>query len=81
MKSYQKLVTVEKTSNLFLSDLPFEKGEQVEVIIISKNKNKDKSIVELKQLFKETQDLHQDNPLSEEEIQSEIDAVRQEECE
>ena len=31
---------------------------------------------ELKQLFKETQELYKDNPITDEEIQAEIDAYR-----
>jgi predicted DNA-binding antitoxin AbrB/MazE fold protein len=81
MKSYQKSIRLENTSNLVLDNLPFKKGEEVEIIIIPKNQNRKKLVAELKQLLKETQALHSEKPLTEAEIQAEIDAVRREECE
>ncbi|MGB5594818.1 MAG: hypothetical protein WBM32_17420 [Crocosphaera sp.] len=81
MKSYQKSIKLETTSNLVLDDLPFQEGEEIEIIIIPKNQQRKELVAELKKLLKETQTLHSENPLTEAEIQAEIDAVRKEKCE
>ncbi len=76
MKSYQKSIKLETTSNLVLDDLLFKEGEEIEIIIISKNQQRQELVAELKNLLKETQALHSKNPLTKAEIQAEIQAVR-----
>ncbi|MDJ0599454.1 MAG: hypothetical protein QNJ37_11505 [Crocosphaera sp.] len=81
MKSYQKSLKLETTSSLVLDDLPFKEGEEIEIIIIPKNQQQQELVTEFKNLLKETQALHSENPLTEAEIKAEIDAARKEECE
>lgn len=76
MKTYQKSIKLEKTANLVLDDLPFQAGEEIEIIIVSKNQQQKELLTELKQLLRETQALHSNHILTEAEIQAEIDAVR-----
>jgi antitoxin ParD1/3/4 len=58
------------------SGLPFKPGQRVEVIILAEDFERETLAEKLRQLFKETQALHQDNPLTDEEIAAEIEAYR-----
>ncbi|WP_198007589.1 hypothetical protein [Dactylococcopsis salina] len=59
-----------------MSNLPFSPGQQVEIIIIAENPPTENLTSRFKKLLKETQALHEESPLSEEDIQTEIDAYR-----
>lgn len=76
MNAYKKYITIEDPNHVVLSDLPFKPGQRVEVIILAENSDRAALAQKLRQLFKETQALHADNPISEDEIAAEIEAYR-----
>lgn len=76
MNAYKKYITIEDPNHVVLSDLPFLPGQRVEVIILTENNEKVVLAQKLRELLKETQALHADNPLTEEEIAAEIEAYR-----
>ncbi len=76
MFAYKKYVTIEDPSKVVLSDLPFQPGQRVEVIILVENNQKAALAQNLRELMKETQALHANNPMTEEEIAAEIEAYR-----
>lgn len=76
MNAYKKYITIEDPSHVVLSDLPFQPGQQVEVIILAENNDRAALAQKLRELLKETQALHGDNPMTDEEIAAEIEAYR-----
>lgn len=76
MNAYKKYITIEDPNHVVLSGLPFQPGQRVEVIILAENNDRAALAQKLRKLFKETQALHADNPMTEEEIAAEIDAYR-----
>ena len=76
MNTYKKYITIEDPNYVVLSDLPFQVGQRVEVIILAQNNERAALAQKLRELLKETQALHADNPLTEEEIVAEIEAYR-----
>lgn len=78
MNAYKKYITIEDPNHMVLSGLPFQPGQRVEVIILAEDRERETLAEKLRQLFKETQALHQDNPLTDEEIAAEIEAYRRE---
>lgn len=78
MNAYKKYIIIEDPKNVILSDLPFQPGQRVEVIILADDSPRLALAQKLRELFKETQALHADNPVTEEEIAAEIEASRRE---
>jgi len=76
MNAYKKYITIQDPNHVVLSDLPFHAGQRVEVIILAENNERAVLAQKLHELLKETQALHADNPLTEEEIAAEIEAYR-----
>lgn len=76
MNAYKRYLTIEDPNHIILSGLPFKPGQRVEVIIIAEGKEREALVSNLQQLFKETQALHQDNPLIDDEIAAEVEAYR-----
>ena len=76
MNTYKKYITIEDPNYVVLSDLPFQAGQRVEVIILAQNNERAVLAQKLRELLKETQALNADNPLTEEEIVAEIEAYR-----
>ena len=76
MNAYKKYVTIEDPKRVVLSDLPFQAGQRVEIIILAEDNQRSALVQQLQALFKETQTLHADNPMTEEEIAAEIGAYR-----
>ena len=74
MNAYKTYVTVTDLQELVLSNLPFQPGQKVEVIVID-DERKDLS-QRLKQLFDETQAIPGIQDITEEEITAEIEAYR-----
>jgi hypothetical protein len=77
MNAYKRYITIEDPNHMVLSGLPFKPGQRVEVIVLAEDKERETLAEKLRQLLKETQALHQDNPLTDEEIAAEIEAYRQ----
>lgn len=76
MNAYKKYITIEDPNHVVLSDLPFQPGQRVEVIILAEDNDRAALAQKLQELFKETQALHADNSMTEEEIAAEIEAYR-----
>lgn len=80
MNAYKKYITIEDPKQLILSDLPFQPGQRVEVIILAEDNPRKPLVERLQTLLKQTQALHADNPMTEAEIAAEIEAYRQGQC-
>lgn len=76
MNAYKKSITIEDPNRVVLSELPFQPGQRVKVIILAEDNERVALAQRLQALFKETQALHADNPMTEEEIAAEIEAYR-----
>jgi hypothetical protein len=76
MNAYKTYITIKDPKQVILSDLPFQSGQRVEVIILAENNQRTSLAQKMQELIKETQALHSDNPLTEAEINAEIDAYR-----
>ncbi|BAZ14494.1 hypothetical protein NIES4071_63380 [Calothrix sp. NIES-4071] len=76
MKAYKKYITVEDPNHIILSGIPFKAGQRVEIIILASDQEKENLAEKLRLLLKETQALHQNNSLTDEEIAAEIEAYR-----
>ncbi|MFB6276690.1 MAG: hypothetical protein ABEI32_11185 [Halothece sp.] len=76
MEAYKKYLTIEDPKQVILSDLPFSPGQRVEVIVIAENEQPESLTSRFQQLLKETQAIHAISPLTEEDIQTEIEAYR-----
>lgn len=77
MTAYKKYLKIEDPKSLVLTDLPFEKGQVVEVVVIAQDNGESQDRVrDLKALLKETQALPQARTMSEDEIAAEIEAYR-----
>lgn len=76
MQTYRTLLVVEDPSRIILSNLPFRRGQLVEVIVLGEEKDSQTQARQLASLFKETQTLPQVQQLTEEDIEAEIAAYR-----
>ncbi len=76
MKAYRKFLPIQDPKNVVLSDVPFDAGQRVEVLLLPKAEELNTHIDELKRLFKTTQSLPQATAISEDEIAMEVEAYR-----
>lgn len=76
MKAYKTFLTIGASKNITLSHLPFDPGQQVEVVLLETKENKKANIDSFKKLFKKTQSLAHVKKISEEDIEKEIQAYR-----
>lgn len=76
MNAYKTYITIKDPKQVVLSDLPFQSGQRVEVIIIAENNQRTSLAQKMQELIKETQALHSDHSLTEAEIEAEIEAYR-----
>mgnify|MGYP006302050671 FL=1 len=76
MKAHKMFAVVKDPRKLILDDVPFNKGERVEVLLLAPDIDEVDRAVQLKALFKETQGLCQMEGITEEEIAAEIDLYR-----
>ncbi len=76
MKAYRTFVTIDDPKQIILSDVPFLKGEQVEVLFLSRNEPNSNDLQSLSALFKTTQALPQARAISDEEITAELEIFR-----
>jgi len=77
MNAYKKYITIQDPKQLILSDLPFQPGQRVEIIILAEDNPRTPLVERLQTLLKQTQALHANNPITEAEIVAEIEAYRQ----
>ena len=76
MNTYKKTLVIDDPNNLVLSDLPFQPGQKVKVIILSQNYEPSPNGDKLRSLFKKTQSLPSSQAITEEEIAAEIEQLR-----
>jgi hypothetical protein len=76
MKAHKMFATVKVPRKLILDDVPFEKGQRVEVLLLAPDHDETDGVKRLKALFNQTQALPQMQAITEEEIAAEIDRYR-----
>ena len=76
MKAYKAYLTIKDPKQVVLFDVPFEAGQEVEIVVLAKDDDESNRIYSLEELFKATQSLPQAQALSEDEISAEIEAYR-----
>jgi len=76
MTTYKKTLVIDDPNNLVLSDLPFQSGERVKVIILPQSYEPSPNGDRLRSLLKKTQSLPSSQAITEEEIAAEIEAYR-----
>jgi len=76
MIAYRQYTTVQESKQIILSDVPFQPGQRVEVVLIAEEERPAARVQELRALFKATQALPQTQVITEEEIAAEIAAYR-----
>lgn len=77
MQAYRTYKTLTAAHQLTLTDLPFQAGESVEILILVK----DPELSPLKKLFQTTQALPQIQALTDEDLETEIANYRISQCE
>lgn len=76
MNAYKIYVTIEDPNNVVLSNLPFQRGQRVEVIILAEDNEKSAMSQKMRDLFDRTQLLSGVQEITEEDIAAEISAYR-----
>ena len=77
MTASRKYVKIKDPKSLVLTDLPFKRGQVVEVVVLAQdNVESEDRVGALKALLKETPALPQSHAMSEDEIAAEIEAYR-----
>lgn len=76
MNAYKIYVTIEDPNNVVLSNLPFQRGQRVEVIILAEDNEKSAMSQKMRDLFDRTQSLPGVQEITEEDIAAEISAYR-----
>ena len=76
MRAYKKYVTIKDPKSLTLSDLPFQAGERVEVVVLADDGEREKHVQELRALLKKTQALPAAKAVTEDMIAEELAAYR-----
>jgi hypothetical protein len=78
MKAYRTYLTVTDAKQVVLSDVPFQPGQVVEVLVLAQDDDHALTLRRLDTLFKTTQALPQVQTLTDDEIAAEIAAHRNE---
>ncbi len=76
MIAYRQSATVQKSKQIILSDVPFQPGQQVEVVVLAEEGQSGNLVRELREVLQVTQELPQAQAVSEDEIAAEIAAYR-----
>ena len=76
MNAYKAYITIEDPKQVILSDLPFQPGQRVAVIILAEENPRAEMSQKLRELFDRTQALPGVEDITEEEITAEIEAYR-----
>jgi len=75
METYKTYITIENPDRVVLSNLPFQVGQRVEIIVLPEY---DRAAIsqKLKALFKKTQSLPEVSEITDADIEAEINAYR-----
>ncbi|MBW4628753.1 MAG: hypothetical protein KME49_25365 [Brasilonema octagenarum HA4186-MV1] len=76
MNAYKIYVTIEDPNNVVLSNLPFQRGQRVEVIILAEDNEKSAMSQKMRDLFDRTQSLPGVQEITSEDIAAEVEAYR-----
>ncbi len=76
MLAYRQYARVQKSKQIILSDLPFQPGQRVEVVVIAEDEPSANRVQDMRELFQTTQALPQAQAISEDDIAAEIAAYR-----
>jgi hypothetical protein len=76
MRAYKKYVTIDDPKKLVLSDLPFQHGQRVEIVMIAEDVEREKRIQELRALLTRTQALPKARAITDDMIAEELAAYR-----
>ena len=76
MLAYKQYVTINDPSKMELTNLPFRKGQRVEVVMIAEDDDRSDRVEELRGLFKNTQAMPQVQAISDDMIAEEIEKYR-----
>jgi hypothetical protein len=76
MLAYRQFTTVQESRQIVLSNVPFQPGQRVEVVLIAEEERPAARVKELRALFQATQALPQVQPITEDDIAAEIAAYR-----
>lgn len=76
MLAYRQFATVEESKQIILSNVPFQPGQRVEVVLIAEEERPAARVQELRALFQATQALPQAQAITEDDIAAEIAAYR-----
>jgi len=76
MLAYRQFTTVQESKQIVLSNVPFQPGQRVEVVLIAEEERPAARVQELRALFQATQALPQAQVVTEDDIAAEIAAYR-----
>jgi hypothetical protein len=76
MNAYKTYITIEDPKQVVLSDLPFQVGQRVEIIVLAEDNPQDTISNKLRNLFDKTQAIPGVEEVTDEEIAAEIEAYR-----
>jgi hypothetical protein len=76
MTTYKAFITIEDPSQMTLSNLPFQKGQRVRVVIVGEDNERRAVGQKFHRLFRETQALPGVSEVTEKDILAEIEAHR-----
>ncbi len=76
MTSYKTFITVEDPNQIVLSNLPFQKGQRVRVVILAEDNERGAVSQKFRQLFRATQTLPGVSEVTEADITAEIATYR-----
>lgn len=76
MLAHKQYVTITDPAKMELTNLPFRKGQRVEVVMIAEDNDKAVRLDELRALFKKTQALPQVQAITDDMIAEEVEAYR-----
>jgi len=76
MKTHKTFATVQEPNKIVLDDVPFDKGQRVEALLLGPDQDETDRLLRLESLFKETQSLPQIKAITEEDIVVEIKRYR-----
>lgn len=76
MATYKTFITIEDPNQIVLSNLPFQKGQRVRVVLLAEDDERATISQKLRDLFKKTQALPEVSKITEEEIVAEVAAYR-----
>jgi hypothetical protein len=76
MNAYKTYITIEDPKQVVLSDLPFQVGQRVEIIVLAEDNPQDTISNKLRNLFDKTQAIPGVEEVTNEEIAAEIEAYR-----